>query len=119
MKEPELLPEQLAQKSLSDIEIVLSYDDAIRAIQYLSTIGYFVFAWEGWVKNPDGKHGHSLYQQGTTGGWEKRNQSAKEDINKTATFVQQTMKESQQKWDDNPEIEGATLYFCLSIEAIW
>ena len=118
MNDTDLLPPELAEKSLSPLEIVLPYVEALEAIEHLAAKGYLVFAWEGWIDYPDGRHGHSGQHQGTKEFWGTKGQSAQERISETATFAQQTIKKSQQEWDENPEITEATLCFCLSIEAV-
>jgi hypothetical protein len=117
MNDTDLLPPELAKKSLSPLEIVLPYVEVLEAIEHLAAKGYLVFAWEGWLKYPDGRHTHSIHQ-GTRGFWGTKGQSAQERIQETATFARQTIKESQQEWDEKPEIAGGTLCFCLSIEAV-
>lgn len=115
MNDPELLPLELARKSLSLSEIVLPYAEVLEAIEHLAAKGYFVFAWEGWIDYPDGRHTHSIHQ-GTRGFWGTKGQSAQERIRETGTFARQTIEESQREWNSKPEVVGATLCFCLSIE---
>jgi hypothetical protein len=88
MIDPELPPPELGAKSLSPLEIVLPYMEVLEAIEHLAAKGYFVLAWEGWIKYSDDIQGHSGQHQGTTefGG---QGQSAQERIQETAAFARQ------------------------------
>ena len=59
-----LLPPRLAAASLSQREIVLTYADALQAIEHLAAGGHAVFCWEGWLRYGDGACGHSARHQG-------------------------------------------------------
>jgi len=61
-----LLPRDLALQSLRPAEIVLSYDAAISAVHHLHDSGVHILGWEGWLRHPDGRLGHSALHQGTT-----------------------------------------------------
>lgn len=118
----ELIPAELAAKSLSDCEIVLAYDDVIEAIKHLASNGYFVMSWEGWLKYPDGGITHSIHQgtkgfRGIRGPRVDINKPVEQRIQEAALFTQKTIQKSQREWNENPEIDGGTLYFCLSVTA--
>ena len=115
MNDSEILPFHLAEKSLSVLEIVLQHDDAIEAVNYLAGIGCFIFACEGWIRTTAGRNRHSSQHQGTTEFWGIRGNSVQQRVNEAADFIKRTIRESQQKWDDKPEVVGASLS-CLSIE---
>ena len=117
MNDLELISAELAANSLSNCEIVLAYDDVMKAIEHLTANGYFVFAWEGWIKHPDGKHGHSRQHQGTHCFWGTDGHPVEQRIKEAALFAQETIQKSQREWNENPEIAGGILCFCLSVEA--
>lgn len=114
----QFIPEFLVEKSLSKLEIVLEHDDALDAVNYLVEKDCFVFAWEGWIKHADNRYGHSGDHQGTVEFWGTRGHSIQERITEAADFIRETISASQQRWDDKPEVIGATLYFCLSIRSL-
>lgn len=117
MNDPDLLPKKLAAKSISDREIVLAYDDVFEAIEHLVANDYFVFAWEGWIKYPDGKLGHSGQHQGTVSFWGTKGHPVEQQMKEAAVFVKDTIQKSQQEWNTMPEFVGGILYFCLSVDA--
>ncbi|KQT35997.1 MULTISPECIES: hypothetical protein [unclassified Methylophilus] len=65
MSDLDLLPKYLADKSISEQEIVLPTAEAIEAIDILESQGYLVLGWEGWVKSSNGVIGHQNAPQGT------------------------------------------------------
>lgn len=50
MDEIDLLPEALRSQSLSEREIVLSYQQALEALEILVAANCALLGWEGWVK---------------------------------------------------------------------
>lgn len=54
-----LLPEGLQRKPLSKREIVLAYDDALKALDILENAGWAVLGWEPWLKI-SGAHVHPV-----------------------------------------------------------
>lgn len=112
----QLLPPNLAAQSLSPVEIVLPYKEALQAIEYLTAHGFFVFAWEGWIEYPDGGRSHSAQHQGTVEYWGTQGKEVQERLEEAASFARQAIKQSQQRWNDKPEFAGATLHFCLYVE---
>jgi hypothetical protein len=122
-----LLPEDLQRKSLSPREMVLTYDDALKALDILESAGWVVLGWEPWLKLPDGSHVHPLM-----GGDFHR--AAREDwttyVHRVAQLCRQMMKEAQRRWDqgtflpqDDPttmfwqeKLPSLVLYFCLTVE---
>lgn len=103
-----LLPAELAARSLSEREIVLAHADAMAAIDHLASAGRRILAWEGWLRWPDGRVGHSGEHQGTV---DLSGMTASE----AAAFCRETIALTQAAWDRAPEVPGATLYFCITI----
>jgi hypothetical protein len=58
LDEIDLFPEGLREQSLSPREIVLPYHQAVEALSVLVKANWAFLGWEGWVKYPDGRHGH-------------------------------------------------------------
>jgi hypothetical protein len=59
------IPKELLSRSISDNEIVLPYPDVVATIHSLPEFGLRVLGWEGWLRYPDGRVGHSARHQGT------------------------------------------------------
>jgi len=114
----ELLPEELAVKSLAKNEIILPYADVLKAISHLNANNYIVFAWEGWISYPDGRCGHSGEHQGTEEFRGTPGNTIQEYCKNATAFILETIAQSQKEWDERPEVDEATLYFCLSVEHI-
>jgi hypothetical protein len=102
-----LLPADLAQRSLSSREIILSLPDAERAIEHLGKSGRRLEAWEGWVKFPDGSRTHSLRHPGSF--------VLPTDGPRAAAVTLESIRKAQAIWDRAPEYPGASLYFRLTV----
>jgi hypothetical protein len=102
-----LLPSDLASRSLSVREIVLSLSDAERAIEHLGKAGRRLEAWEGWVKFADGSRTHSLRHPGSF--------VLPADGARAAAVTLESIRKAQSVWDRTPEYPGAALYFCLTV----
>ena len=65
----QLLLKEIAGKSLSKTELVLSYGEAIDALNICEKESVMILGWEGWVKSQDGRIGHTAeVQNGFVGG---------------------------------------------------
>ena len=106
--DPRLLPADFARRSLSDREIVLTYVDALAAIEHLSHAGRRILAWEGWLRWTDGRVGHSEKHQGTVC-------LSGMTASQAAAFCRETIALAQAEWDRAPASPGATLYFCITV----
>src|SRR5450755_526029 len=77
--------------------------------------GWALLGWEGWVKYPDGRHGHT---PGGVMGTESIEQEAGETwegyVQRSARFCAETIAKDQHAWDANPSTAHMTLYFCLT-----
>jgi hypothetical protein len=111
-----LVPSHLAAASLTDRELVLPYRDALQAIDHLVAGGHAVFCWEGWLRYPDGSHGHSARHQGMMEITRGPDEGFAAFARRAAEAVRSTLTKSQEEWNKNPEVPNATLYFCLSVE---
>ncbi|HEY2375917.1 MAG TPA: hypothetical protein VGH98_08060 [Gemmatimonadaceae bacterium] len=102
-----LLPADLANRSLSEREIVLTLADAERAIEHLNKTGQRLEAWEGWVRFTDGTRTHSLRHPGSF--------VLPNDAARAAEVTLESIRKAQSVWDRAPEYPGAALYFCLTV----
>ena len=107
MDEIDLLPQVLRKQSLSHREIVLPYQQALEVLSVL-------VGWEGWVKYPDGRHGHT---PGGVMGIEvarKARETWADYVERSAQLCRETMNREQQAWEANPEYAHLVLCFCLT-----
>jgi hypothetical protein len=115
MEEIELLPQALREQSLSEQEVVLPYHEALDALELLVRARWALLGWEGWVKYPDGRHGHppggvmgtESIERETAETWESY-------VQRSARFCVETINQEQQAWDVNPGNAHLILYFCLT-----
>ena len=107
MSDLELLPDDLAQRSLSTRDIVLTLADAERAIELLGKSGRRLEAWEGWVRFPDGTRTRSLRHPGSF--------VLPTDGTRAAVVTVDSIRKAQSVWDRSPEYPGASLYYCLTV----
>jgi len=103
----ELLPNDLAQRSLSTRDIVLTLADAERAIELLGKSGRRLEAWEGWVRFPDGTRTRSLRHPGSF--------VLPTDGTRAAAVTLDSIRKAQSVWDRAPEYPGASLYYSLTV----
>jgi hypothetical protein len=101
---------ELQAKSASINELVLPLPEAIAALGILEQSGDPLLGWEGWLRRPDGRLGHSARHQGTV---DLSHLSPSEAY----AFAKSTMQQSQAEHDSNPEVPGSELLFCITSEA--
>jgi hypothetical protein len=115
MDEIDLLPEALRSQSLSEREIVLSYQQALEALEILVAATFALLGWEGWVKYADGRHGHT---PGGVMGTEPIEQEVGETgenyVQRSARFCAETMTKEQPAWNTHPGSAHLPLSFCLT-----
>ena len=107
MSDHSYLPSDLAARSLSAREIVLTLADAERAIEHFGETGQRLEGWEGWVKFADGSRTHSLRHPGSF--------VLPIDATRAAAVTLESIRKAQAAWDRSPEYPGAALYFCLTV----
>ena len=121
----DLLPPDLKEQSLSDREIVLTLENASRAIEYLEAAQWAVAGWEPWLKLANGNHLHPI-AGGSFAPEEQEDWAAY--VHRTAQLCRQVMKEEQALWNSGknvlwkkgaPDGEELTLYFCLTVTSTW
>ena len=101
---------RLQAKSVSDRELVLPLAAALEALRLFEQHGTVVLGWEGWLRYPDGRLGHSAKHQGT----------ASEQFaahSQHYVWLSRTMQLSQAEHDASPEVPDSELFFCITAEA--
>ncbi len=108
-----LLPKDMKVRSLSDSEVVLSYKDALKALDIFVRADLAFLGWEGWGKYPDGGVGHCDYQ-GTESIDRKADESWKSYAKRGYDFVEETIKNDYKDWGKSDHKKEYELYFCIS-----
>lgn len=101
---------EFQRQSASADELVLRLPEALEALLLMESWGTSVLGWEGWLRYPDGKLGHSARHHGTV--------SLPEPT--TAAIharLRDTMQPSQAEHLHNPEVPGCELLFCMTSQA--
>lgn len=109
-----LLPLELQENSLSKKEVILSLEDALKAVDIYSTNNWLVLNWEGWVKYSEGKHGHSEKHRGTSDIFKKKDEDWETFVERSASYCIKTIIKAQDLWNMEPEYPDAMLYFCIT-----
>lgn len=104
----ELLPNELASRSISPREIVLPLREALEAVEILESKGILILGWEGWVKTPDGRVGHGSAPQGTV---------SLEDlsVHEAAEVCRKTMPQDAAQWETENQGTTDELHFCITV----
>ena len=102
------LPIELAARSLSPDELVLSADDAMDALVHFAESGVHVLGWEAWIRYADGTVGHPPTVIGSV------DLSADPD---PIGFCRDTIREEKARWDEDEHPDGREMYFCIAIRA--
>ena len=98
---------EIESRSASKDEVVVEYMDAMELLYIYEGNNTKVIGWEGWVKYPNGSLGHSQKYQGTTDLSSMPNSSA-------IALTKSTIMHAHTEWEENPEVENATLLFCIT-----
>jgi hypothetical protein len=101
---------EFQSRSASPNELVLSFSEAIEALQLMEQSSVAVVGWEGWLRYPDGKLGHSQQHQGTA----PAPQLSQAEL---YVWLRSTMQDSQAEHQRNPEVSGSELLFCITHQA--
>ena len=103
------IPKELLSRSISDNEIVLPYPDVVATIHSLPEFGLRVLGWEGWLRYPHGRVGHSARHQGTVSLSDMPAADA-------AEFCIRTVEQAHA--DATREPEPGELYFCVTVAVL-
>jgi hypothetical protein len=109
-QELNLLPEELASRSISPREIVLPLRDALEAIDILEKKGILILGWEGWVKGRDGRVGHVSVPQGTVS-------LDALSVHEAAEVCRRTMLQDTAMWEAGHKGTTDELLFCITVRA--
>lgn len=100
--------EEIKSRSASKREMVVDYLDAIRLLDIYERSGVKILGWEGWVRHPGGRLGHSKKYQGTVDLSAMPNSSA-------VALAKSTIIQAHEEWGSVPEVDGAILLFCITV----
>ena len=114
MSEIDILPGDLRDRSFSKNEIVLPCDDTLEAIRVLEENGWAILSWEGWLRYPDGRVGHSPQFQGTVDILRDPEESWQSYVHRSAAFSRDTVSQANREWGQASEESRAKLLFCIS-----
>lgn len=103
------LPPELAKQSIAQVQVILPFDAALKAIAHLTQNGRRLESWEGWVKLRDGSRAKSLTHGGTF--------ALSRDPARAAQTATVAIERAHAHWQRNPEYPGAELYFGLTFGA--
>lgn len=104
----------LQQHSLSDRELVLPLPEALAALEALASSRVPVLGWEGWIRYPDGRVGHSRQHQGSVSIDRDPGEALIDYVRRSIDLTRRTITLAQDSWDREPEIHGGQLYFCIT-----
>ncbi len=115
VKDIDLLPTELREKSLSDREIVLPYQEALQALDVLVEAKWALLGWEGWVQYADGRRGPAApIVIGTTAIGQEPEEDWETYVQRSSDFCRETIETEQKLWDTDPKHTSVKLYFCLT-----
>lgn len=101
--------DDLQRLSASQSELVLPYPHAMNALELLEAAGGSLLGWEGWLRYPDGRLGHSLLHQGAdTSGL---------DPSEAYRMARNTICLSQKEHESQASMAGVHLLFCITVKA--
>ncbi|MGI8911273.1 MAG: hypothetical protein ACR2JR_12080 [Rubrobacteraceae bacterium] len=110
----ETLPPDLRTKSLSEQEIVLGREDALRAVDILVANGFAILGWEGWVEHPGGRIGHHEHYQGGTMRERHEHEPWEMFTAEAADFCRRAMNLAYSEWMEAADAASLSLFFCVT-----
>ena len=114
MNETKYLPVEFMVESLSQREVVVTFEKAIIAIDLLAKEGFAPSCWEGWLLFSNGSKGHSMLHQGTEEILQNQNETWNEFTLRAREYFVETATKSQKEFVASPEKPDSKLFFCLS-----
>lgn len=97
---------ELKRMSISERELVFSYAHAIEALGLLGSKAVPLLGWEGWLRFPDGRLGHSSKHQGTD--------TLGLDSVDAYRWARDTIRASQQEHECLPKMLDTELLLCIT-----
>jgi hypothetical protein len=98
----------LKAMSISEEELVLPYAHVIEVLGLLESQAVPLLGWEGWLRFPDGRLGHSSKHQGTD--------TLGLDSVTAYRWARDTIRASQQEHECLPEMPETELLFCITLD---
>ena len=105
------LPPELRARSLSPVEIVLGFDDALAALEILRAGNWEILGWEGWQRDAEGRVGHHPIQ-GNMPLFQQADEPRAAFLDRSKEWAAETIRHDYKQWQassGNPE-----LYFCIT-----
>ena len=115
MKDIELIPENIRSKSLSQTDIVLDYEDVLKAFDVLVEKNIVLLAWEGWIQHSNGSIDHSLQYQGMIATERLKDEPLSVYVKKSIDLGKVSIKQAQEKWNNAQETKKGKLFFCITL----
>ena len=106
----------MRQRSRSTEEIIVPVDQAIRAIDILSSAGWAMRGWEGIVVRQNGTEERPAEFQRELGIEQKYNEAWDEFVRRSALLCRTSIMEAHNGWTLQPDAKGAQMWFCLQVE---
>jgi hypothetical protein len=100
--------EDIESRSISKSEMVVNYTDAMELLYIYEMMSIQVLGWEGWLLLPDGDKTHSQKHQGTC-------DLSSLPLPSAYSLAKSTMMQAHTEDEAIPEVDGAKLYFCVSV----
>ena len=119
MNEIEVLSTDLKNKSLSSNEIVLEYQDALKALDILLNNKWGVLGYEVWFKYPEGKsHFFNIEGKSTVDASESIEKKEKETwddyVKRSNRYCKDIMKTSYEYWKKLCAEKKVEFYYCIT-----
>ena len=97
----------LQQLSASQNELVLPYVQAMKALELLESAGASLLGWEGWLRYPDRRLGHSPLHQGVD--------TSKLAPSEAYRLARDTICISQKEYESTSAMADVQLLFCITV----
>lgn len=118
MKDIDILPKEMMAKSLSQREVILPYEDALKALDIFLDAGWAFLGWEGWIKTTTGEIGQTVEFigaiMGTVSIEQEEGESWKEYAKRGYDFMKETIIMDDKDWKKSKSAKIYELYFCIS-----
>src|SRR4051812_8021975 len=102
-----VIPEHLAAASASRNELVLSFTQALEALDAIEAGGGRIVGWEGWLRGADGSLGHSAKHHGPA-------DLAATPAGEAFQLGRATIGDAFLEHDSAPERDSTELLFCIT-----
>ncbi|WP_156966087.1 hypothetical protein [Paraburkholderia bannensis] len=110
MQQLQILPPDLARRSISRKEIVLPLEAALAVVDWCVINQIPILGWEGWMQSADGRVGHGNAPQGTASLEGLSLQDA-------ADICRRTIGAAALEWTETYPETTDRLHFCITVDA--